>query len=404
MIVVTCWKQLTRIMTDVSTSPALPPLPSLPLPEPLVVLPKFSVRDTALQILSWAHNKGLLTEDAFFPKDNQQDPDFGQAIDALAINTLRTRQIRFACIDEDAGKVSIFFRKAAPTAKEMKSLPHMCNGHVLSYHQGNSENVAPAAVAANTNSCSVYAGGNGTFYTCGSSVSVGNNREAGTLGCLVKNAQGELLGLTNNHVSAACSYAPIGLPVLAPGILDVAPGNPYPFTLGVHQETLPMLFGDPSGVDHTQNSDAALIRITAIDMISSMQRTVYDTPSSVADLATGMSVEKVGRTTGHTRGTILGELVGVIPVNYVANQYGFTGAAYFEKVYMAHGIGDVFSDAGDSGSLVTHEDASGQRHAVGIVFAGLIDGSAAGGKRSLILPLRPILDRFKVQLVSGHNC
>lgn len=43
------------------------------------------------------------------------------------------------------------------------------------------------------------------------------------------------------------------------------------------------------------------------------------------------------------------------------------------------------------------------RHAVGIVVAGCTDNSAPGGKRSIVLPLRPILDRFKVELVSGHN-
>lgn len=367
-------------------------------------MPELAARETALQILWWAHEKGLLAEDAYFPKTAHKEPDFGQNIDALAINSLRTRQIRFLCIDEDAKKISIFLRKAAPTVKELKSLPNLCNGHALTYHQGNSENVSPATVAAHTNTCAVYTNQTGNFYTCGSSISVGNNREAGTIGCLVKDANGNLFALTNNHVSGACSYAPVGLPVLAPGIMDVTPGNPHPFTLGVHDAHLPMLFGDPSGVDHTQNNDAALIRITALNAISSMQRNAYDTPSSVADLSPGLSVEKVGRTTGHTRGTILGEIVGAMPVNYVAQQYGFSGPAYFEQIFVAHGVGDLFSDGGDSGSLVTHVDASGKRHAVGLVFAGAIDGSAAGGKRSLILPLRPILDRFKVELVSGHNC
>ncbi|MBV7417890.1 S1 family peptidase [Comamonas sp. CMM03] len=378
--------------------------PVLQQPVALPVIPQFSARETALQILSWARDKGLLAEDAYFPKDSHPEPNFGQSIDASAINTLRNRQIRFLCIDEDAKKVSIFFRKAAPTVKELKSLPLLCNGHTISYHQGNTESVSPAAVAAQTNTCALHASKAGNHYTCGSSVSVGNNREAGTLGCLVKDANGDLFGLSNNHVSGACSYAPIGLPVMAPGILDVTPGNPYPFTIGVHHTNLPMLFGDPSGVDHTQNSDAALIRITAPQLISSMQRGSYDTPTSVANLTTGMKVEKVGRTTGHTHGTIMGEIVGVIPVNYVAQQYGFSGPAYFENVFVAYGIGDVFSDGGDSGSLVTHVDANGKRHAVGIVFAGSTDSSAAGGKRSLILPLRSILTRFNVELVSGHNC
>ena len=41
----------------------------------------------------------------------------------------------------------------------------------------------------------------GQRYTCGSSISVANRRSAGTVGCLVKDAQGQLFGLTNNHVT-----------------------------------------------------------------------------------------------------------------------------------------------------------------------------------------------------------
>ena len=165
-----------------------------------------------------------------------------------------------------------------------------------------------------------------------------------------------------------------------------------------------MMFGDPSSVDHTLNSDAALIRIMAPNAISSMQRNAYDTPVSVADLLPGMKVEKVGRTTGHTYGAVLGELFGAVSVNYVAGQYGFSGAAYFEQVFVVHGLGDVFSDGGDSGSLVTYVDDNGVRHAVGLVFAGCVDNSAPGGKRSFVLPLRPSLNRFNVSLVAQHNC
>ncbi|UXC20006.1 S1 family peptidase [Comamonas squillarum] len=388
-------------MTVEASAVTLPPLPANPAGT--VPLAAVSARDSALQLLAWARDNGLLSEDAYYPKNLLQHPNFGQSVDSLAISALRKRQIRFVAIDEDGGKISVFLKRAAPTENEMKSLPHLCNGHQVSYHQGNSENVSPSAVAATTNTCALHASTSGIFYTCGSSISIGNNREAGTLGCLVKDAQGAIFGLTNNHVSGACGYAQIGLPVLAPGVLDVAPGNPHPFTIGTHFIQLPMIFGDPSGVDHTLNSDAALIKITKPEAVSSMQRGAYDTPLSVIDLVPGMAVEKVGRTTGHTAGAVLAEIVGATSVSYAAGQYNFAGSAYFEKIFVVHGFGDLFSDGGDSGSLVTHLDTNGVRHAVGIVFAGTVDGRAPGGKRSLIMPIKPILERLQVSMVSGYN-
>ena len=99
----------------------------------------------------------------------------------------------------------------------------------------------------------------------------------------------------------------------------------------------------------------------------------------------------------------MGEVVGATPISYVAGQYGFSGAVYFEPLWVVHGVGDVFSDGGDSGSLVTHVDAAGVRHAVGLIVAGCADNSAPGSKRSIILPLRSILNRLNVELVANHN-
>lgn len=71
--------------------------------------------------------------------------------------------------------------------------------------------------------------------------------------------------------------------------------------------------------------------------------------------------------------------------------------------FVVHGIGDRFSDGGDSGSLVVHQDDVGVRHAVGIVVGGAADSSAPGGKISLIMPITPILEELGLTLVSNHN-
>jgi hypothetical protein len=362
------------------------------------------IRTTALQFLYWARNHGLLALDAYFPGEALDSPSFGdEPVGVAALGVLRARQIRFVTIDSVTNRISVFLRRASPSIKELKELPKYCNGFSLNYHQGNPETVEAANVAEATSTCAMHENGGARFYTCGSSISVGNNREAGTLGCLVRDDTGQLFGLSNNHVSGACSYAPTGLPVIAPGILDVSPTNPHPFTLGIHTRQLPMHVGDPSSIDHTQNSDAALFQIINPDAISSMQRKHYDTPNSVTNLEARMEVQKVGRTTGLKTGVVMGQIVGASAIYYAAGQYGFSGTVYFEPLWVVHGVGDVFSEAGDSGSLVTHVDAAGVRHAVGIVVGGCADNSAPGGKRSLILPLLSILNQFNVELVANHN-
>ena len=332
-------------------------------------------------------------------------PDFGP--DGVAQNTfaiLRQRQVRFVGVNGPDATINVHLKRAAPTAKELKILPGTCNGFKLRYHQGNSNAVTPTAIAESSTACSLHMAAHATFYTCGSSISVGNDRSAGTLGCLVRDAQGILYGLSNNHVSGSCNYAPAGLPIIAPGVADVSPLNPYPFTLGIHSRQLSMRMGDPSSVDALDNSDAAIFQIVNDAPISSMQRTFYDTPPSCVDIAPGMQVEKVGRSSERTTGTVRSEVVGSFPIVYSAPQYNFSGTVYFEPLYVVYGVGDRFSEAGDSGSLVTYVDSQGLRHGVGLVVAGLDDSSAPGQKCSLVLPLKPILDRLQLTLVTQHNC
>jgi hypothetical protein len=96
-------------------------------------------------------------------------------------------------------------------------------------------------------------------------------------------------------------------------------------------------------------------------------------------------------------------MYGAFPVNYTAALYGFNGSVLFEPVFCIVGNGSIFSDSGDSGSLITSVDANGNRIAVGLVFAGMSDVNAPGGKLTLALPLEPVLNQLGVTLVSGHN-
>jgi hypothetical protein len=116
-----------------------------------------------------------------------------------------------------------------------------------------------------------------------------------------------------------------------------------------------------------------------------------------------MEVEKVGRATQHTKGRVIGQMYGAHPVQYSSTLYGFSGFVFFDPVFSIAGHGQLFSDQGDSGSLMTSIDQSGQRIAVGIVIGGMTDGSAPGGKTTIGLPILPILQGLGVTLVGRHN-
>ena len=211
-------------------------------------------------------------------------------------------------------------------------------------------------------------------YACGSSISVGNNRSAGTLGALVRNGDGELFGLTNNHVTGGCNNTRRGLPILAPGVMDVMANTRSPFTIGMHDSVLTLRQGEPTTIAHRENTDAALFRILDAGAVSSMQGTLYDTPNSWVAPEPDMEVEKVGRTTGHQTGIIESEIVGPWPLTYKTITYhspdetaAFVGTVFFEPVFLIRGHNGAFSQPGDSGSLVT-TTIDNVRHAVGLVF------------------------------------
>ncbi|QKO20905.1 hypothetical protein [Rhodoferax sp. BAB1] len=363
-----------------------------------------TIQSTAMKLLRWAHEQSLLRPDAYSPGDGFGSPEFDPPIGLTSLGILRQKQIRFVGVHEAAGRIVVYLSKATPSEKVLKTLPKTADGFALQFRQGNPETVSPAHVAEATNTCSMHMTANGAHYTCGSSVSVGNAAVAGTLSCLLRDPiTGDVYGLSNNHVTGGCNYAPVGLPIVAPGIMDVTPSNPVPFTVGTHTRQLTMHMGDPTQVDAMANRDAAIFKIRDLSKISSMQQNHYDTPLGSLPLVAGMKVEKVGRSSERTEGVVQSKCVGPLPVTYSATQYNFSGSVYFEPIFVVHGIGDRFSEGGDSGALVTHVDANGVRHAVGIVVAGCADSSAPGQKISLIAPIQPILNEFGLTLVCNHN-
>jgi hypothetical protein len=61
-----------------------------------------------------------------------------------------------------------------------------------------------------------------------------------------------------------------------------------------------------SNVDAKGNLDAAIFKIANEEIVSSFQGDVHDTPALTGPIIPGMEVEKIGRTTGHRKGKVMG--------------------------------------------------------------------------------------------------
>lgn len=362
-----------------------------------------SPEEVARIVHDWAVTEGLLTESPLEVKLH----DF-RALGASEEGTalLRKQRIMAVGFNEADCEVTVFTRFAPPRSKKVLSLvPTRMDDVKIIYRQGVASPLDASLPAPHSSPPFVMrATSRGSHYACGSSISAGNVRDAGTLGCLVRDSAGVLYGLSNNHVCGSCSYAEADLPILAPGVFDVAPHNHAPFTIGFHSRALPFRAGSPSVVDISANTDAAIFRIASEDQVTSYQGTIYDTPTSAGVLDAGIKVEKVGRTSGYTKGTVVTRILGPLPINYSSAEHQFSGKIFFEPLFVIHGeAADAFSTSGDSGSLITTVTPQGARVAVGLVVGSMKDGKAPGGEATMALAISPILQSLGVTLVSGHN-
>ena len=200
-------------------------------------------------------------------------------------------------------------------------------------------------------------------------VSTGHpNITAGTIAARVKDGQGNVYALSNNHVYADVNSASIGDNVLQPGPSDggVDPGD----AIGTLSDFEPIKFGKKQ----TNSMDAAIALATTSNLDNGTPSDGYGTPNSITVAATiDLAVQKYGRTTGHTNGQVK-ETGITIDVCYVpAGPFGCKKSARFidqiSVVDLIAGSGaDTFSEPGDSGSLIVTDTAD--VNPVGLLFAG----------------------------------
>lgn len=216
-------------------------------------------------------------------------------------------------------------------------------------------------------------------------VSTGNAGEcsAGTISCRVV-GNGKVYALSNNHVYALENTAQVGSEVLQPGLYDTQcvydPAN----HLGTLSAYMPIDFSEGG-----QNVvDAAIAEVDSADLASDTPPDGYGTPNSAtiaeSDLEIGQAVQKYGRTTSLTKGTVVG-LNATINVGYSS------GTAVFVEQVIVRSNRGAFIKPGDSGSLLVTDDSSNSP--VGLLFAG--DNS---GKYGIANPIDAVLSELGVAI------
>ena len=111
----------------------------------------------------------------------------------------------------------------------------------------------------------------------------------------------------------------------------------------------------------------------------------------VEEVLDGVEVAKVGRTTGHTSGTI-----SAVELDGVTVDYGRGDVFSFDDCIEVEGDARSFSDGGDSGSLVYVKDGL---QVVGLLFAGSTTGGAGGTGLTFCNPIGLVLSALGATLV-----
>lgn len=208
---------------------------------------------------------------------------------------------------------------------------------------------------------------------------------AGTLGAFVERAGATFL-LSNHHVLVGDS-GQVGDAVLQPGPAD---GGTLPQDqVGALADFVVLESGQPARVDAALASLAEGIGFDPTYPAGLL--------AGVADAEGGETVEKVGRTTGITGGTVTAiELDGVlVDFGPVLGTLSFDGQVEVES----SGSG-AFSAGGDSGSLVYRLDT---REAVGLLFAGSDQGGSNGLGLTYLNPASAVFEALGAQLHEGEG-
>jgi hypothetical protein len=216
-------------------------------------------------------------------------------------------------------------------------------------------------------------------------ISVGHHVvTAGTVGCFVTTKRGEIRLLSNNHVLANENSGKRGDEILQPGSFD---GGRRPRdVIGTLDRFVRLKKQGRNRVD------------VAVAELSKRIEFVPDGLRGAGKLAGVVEgpltdyerVEKLGRTTGRTRGRITAFELDNLVVSYDL------GNLRFDDQIEIEGSGTTsFSRGGDSGSLIFTSD---ERLALGLLFAGSDQGGSNGAGLTYANPFPLVLETLRVDL------
>jgi hypothetical protein len=234
-------------------------------------------------------------------------------------------------------------------------------------------------------------------------VTIGHYRiTAGTFGCLVRRDDERYI-LSNNHVLADVNAGQQGDAILQPGPSDGGTADDRVATLA---DYVPIDFGTAPAecaiadfsakllnavagafgsshrlqaakqTDGENRVDVALARPLSPDLVSN-EILYIGAPTGVGTATLGTAVQKTGRTTGHTQGTIT-QIDATMRIDYAGRSALFTGQL----------VAGAISQPGDSGSAVLDMD----RRVVGLLFAG-------SNIATIINPIDEVLSALNVEVV-----
>ncbi|HEV2705090.1 MAG TPA: hypothetical protein VGV59_04150 [Pyrinomonadaceae bacterium] len=179
---------------------------------------------------------------------------------------------------------------------------------------------------------------------------------SGTLGSLVQDSAGTRYILSNNHVMARSDAAAIGEDISQPGMIDV---NCQIAEIVADLSAYPSV--------RTSGVDAAIAQLRPNAMDASGTILDIGTISSIVlPPVIGLPVQKSGRTTGHTTGSV-SSINTSVSIQY---QQGCGGGKKFTGSFTNQVVinSSTFSAGGDSGSLIVSSGACPQP--VALLFAG----------------------------------
>ncbi len=195
-----------------------------------------------------------------------------------------------------------------------------------------------------------------------------------------------MYALSNNHIYALQNSASIGSTIVQPGPADTDPvcSDIATDSIGILSDYVVIEF-DGSDVIPTDNEvDAAIALSSTDDLGNGTPVDGYGVPKSTTVAAIlNAKVQKYGRTTSLTKGTITG-INATIIVGYDS------GPARFVGQIVVSGDKGPFIKGGDSGSLLVTDPGL---NPVGLLFAG-----NRSGKTAFANQIGKVLDAFGVDI------